>query len=199
MAVIKYRICGDDEIVHYTLQKFEITKDEYEKNKEKPQYFEKDGLYYTTLEKRKGVYIPVASFITSYAREKTIRTSQAITDYSIEKYGTNKYVYSDTDSIYSLLDKEELKQFVEIDKYKLGAWSIDGEYKRGRFIRQKTYVLDKNGKLKITCAGMPSQCYDHVTWENFYNGFTCGGKLTYKHVKGGVILTETEFTIKGAV
>ena len=39
-------------------------------------------------------------FITAYAREKTIRTSQAIKDYSIEKYGKDLSCYSDTDSIH---------------------------------------------------------------------------------------------------
>lgn len=67
----------------------------------------------------KGLYLPVASFITSYARKKTIETSQAISDYSIKKYGVSKYVYSDTDSIHCLLDIEELKQFCEIDDVKL--------------------------------------------------------------------------------
>lgn len=43
---------------------------------------------------------------------------------------------------------------------------------------------------------MPKSCYDYVTWENFKTGFSCGGKLTYSHVKGGVKLIETEFTIK---
>lgn len=43
---------------------------------------------------------------------------------------------------------------------------------------------------------MPKQCYEFVTWENFKTGFTCGGKLTFSHVKGGVILKETEYTIK---
>lgn len=44
----------------------------------------------------KGLYIPVGAFITAYAREKTIRTSQAIRDYSIGKYGVDYYIYSDT-------------------------------------------------------------------------------------------------------
>ena len=43
---------------------------------------------------------------------------------------------------------------------------------------------------------MPKSCYDKVEWENFKTGFTCGGKLTFKHVKGGVILVDTDFTIK---
>ena len=43
---------------------------------------------------------------------------------------------------------------------------------------------------------MPSSCYQFVTWDNFQEGFTCGGKLTFKHVKGGVKLVETDYTIK---
>lgn len=70
-------------------------------------------------EDKKGIYLPIGSFITAYARNKTIRTSQAIKDYSIQKYGKNKYVYSDTDSIHCLLDIEEVKQFCEIDDVKL--------------------------------------------------------------------------------
>lgn len=43
---------------------------------------------------------------------------------------------------------------------------------------------------------MPKSCYDYVNFENFKTGFSCGGKLTFKHVKGGVKLIETDFTIK---
>lgn len=32
--------------------------------------------------------------------------------------------------------------------------------------------------------------------KNFEVGFKCNGKLAYKHVKGGVILVPTEFTLK---
>lgn len=59
------------------------------------------------------------SFITAYAREKTIRTSQAITDYSIKEYGKDLYIYSDTDSIHTMLPIEDLKKFCEIDDVKL--------------------------------------------------------------------------------
>ena len=73
----------------------------------------------TDKEEKDGIYIPMGAFITSYAREKTIRTSQAIKDYSIKKYGKDLYIYSDTDSIHCLLPIEELKQFCEIDPVKL--------------------------------------------------------------------------------
>lgn len=73
---------------------------------------------------------------------------------------------------------------------------MNGTFEKAKFIRQKCYLEKIDGKMKITCAGMPKTCYDFVTWENFKTGFTCGGKLTFKHVKGGVKLVETEFTIK---
>lgn len=147
-------------------------------------------------EKKIGIYIPAGSFITAYAREKTIRTSQKIKDYSIQKYGVDLYYYSDTDSIHTGLPIEELKQFCDIDDVRLGAWKHEGDFERAKFIRQKCYLEDIDGEIKITCSGMPKQCYKYVKWENFKTGFTCGGKLTFKHVKGGVILVETEFTIK---
>lgn len=90
---------GEDKIIHY-------------------KFSEKD--------KKDGIYLPIGSFITAYAREKTIRTSQAIKDYSIEKYGQDMYIYSDTDSIKTLLPIEELEQFCEIDDIKLGAWKNEG-------------------------------------------------------------------------
>ena len=100
----------------------------------------------------KGLYLPVASFITSYARRKTIETSQAISDYSIKKYGVSKYVYSDTDSIHCLLDIEELKQFCEIDDVKLGAWKHESTFTKAKFIRQKCYIEIIDDEMKITCA-----------------------------------------------
>ena len=66
----------------------------------------------------------------------------------------------------------------------------------GKFIRQKCYLEEIDEKMNITCAGLPKTCYDFVEWEKFKTGFTCGGKLTFKHVKGGVKLIETEFTLK---
>lgn len=148
---------GEDEIIHYTLSE---------------------------KEQKDGIYLPAGSFITAYAREKTIRTSQAIKDYSIKKYGKDMYIYSDTDSIHTTLPIEELKLFCEIDDVKLGAWKHEGSFTRAKFIRQKCYIEEMEGNINITCAGMPKQCYDFVTWDNFKTGFSCGGKLTFKHVKG---------------
>ena len=161
-------------------------------------YLENDVVKYKLGEKKTkdGVYLPMGAFITAYARDKTIRTSQAIKDYSIKKYGIDMYCYSDTDSIHTLLPIEELVQFCEIDDVELGKWAHESHFTRAKFIRQKTYLEEINGEIEITCAGLPQRCYDQVTWDNFKEGLKVDGKLTFTHVKGGVILKETEFTIK---
>lgn len=147
-------------------------------------------------EKKKGIYLPLAVFVTSYGREKTIRTSQAIKEYSIKKYGKDLYCYSDTDSIHCLLPIEELKQFCDIDAVRLGAWKHEGTFTRAKFVRQKCYLEEIDNKIKITCSGMPESCYKNVTWDNFKEGFTCAGRLIFKSVIGGTKLIETDFTIK---
>ena len=175
-------------------------------------------------EEREPVYIPVACFITSYGRVDTIRTSQQIRDYSLKKYGYDAYLYSDTDSIHCMLndeDLEELKDIIFLDDYALGAWAKESEFDRAIFIRQKCYVEEEKGKLNVTVAGLPKYLTPLITFENFKRGFTTEGltlkqmvdlaskngaseeqikklhpKLTYKYVKGGVILADTDFTIK---
>lgn len=156
------------------------------------------------METREPIYIPVASFITSYARYKTITTSQTIKDYSINKYGKDLYVYSDTDSIHCLFpDDNELKDIIEIDDYKLGAWKLESTFVKGKYIRQKCYIeLGGDDKLNVTVAGLPKKLGNLINFDNFNKGFTTENiittekKLTYKHVKGGVMLVETDFTIK---
>lgn len=175
-------------------------------------------------DERETLYVPVASFITAYGRNKTIRTSQAIRDFTLKKYGEDRYFYSDTDSIHANLseeDLEELKDIIQIDDYKLGYWAKEAEFDRAIYIRQKCYVEEINGKLEVTVAGLPKYLAPLITFENFKRGFTTEGltlkqmldlaskngateeelkklhpKLTYKYVKGGVILEDTDFTIK---
>lgn len=104
-------------------------------------------------------------------------------------------LFPDTDSIHTLLPIEELTKFCEIDDVELGKWKHESTFTRAKFIRQKCYLEEIDGEIKITCAGLPPRCYKYVEWDKFKTGFTCGGKLMYTHVKGGVILKETTFTI----
>ena len=154
--------------------------------------------------RRDSIYIPVASFITSYARRKTILTSQAIRDYTISKYNEDYYIYSDTDSIHLLsLDYDELIQFVDIDDYRLGAWKLESTFDRGRYLRQKCYIEENDNNLNVTIAGLPKDLGKYINFDNFKPGLTITKedeekehKLTFKHVKGGVLLVDTDFTIK---
>lgn len=133
---------------------------------------------------REPIYIPVATFITAHARYYTISSAQKVYD---------RFCYADTDSLHLIgTDLPNL----DIDDDKLGAWKLEKTFTRAKFVRQKTYIEEVNGKLEITCAGMPSTCYDQVTWGNFEKGSVYGGKLMPKHVPGGIVLVEKEFTIR---
>lgn len=136
------------------------------------------------------------TFITSYARNKTIRTSQKIKDFSLKHYNKDMYIYSDTDSIHTLLPIEDCKKFCEIDDFILGYWKHESSFSKAKFIRQKCYIEEIEDTLKITCAGLPKDCYENVNFENFKTGFSCTCKKTFKHVPNGVVLIPTDFTIK---
>ena len=157
-------------------------------------------------EKRDSIFVPIASFITSYARADIIRSSEAISEYSKKKYGKDLYVYSDTDSIHCLLsvdDLEDLSKILDIDDYKLGYWKLESMFTKGKYIRQKCYIEEFEGDINVTIAGLPKKLGKYINFENFKEGFSILAddsekehKLTYKHVKGGVILEDTDFTIK---
>lgn len=201
-------------------------------------------------EYRKPLYIPVGTFITAWARYKTITSAQKV---------KHMFAYADTDSLHLEIDlpesilkmsNDELEELTtkdlkahgipipddfEVDPVKLGAWKIESKFNRARFIRQKSYIEDWNlpetwgaekfssAKLKeqcekdgenfdeikkhfegwydtdllnITCAGMPKECYDYVSWENFHEGQMYPGKLRPVHVNGGIVLEKSPFSIR---
>lgn len=156
-------------------------------------------------ETKDPVYTAMGVFITSWSRYEIISEAQKLYP---------RFMYADTDSLH--LEGTELPETLEIHSSKLGAWDNEGTFTRARFIRQKTYVedicykYDENGKKKnarleehtftelhVTCAGMPDAVKEKVTWENFKEGFSSSGKLIPQHVKGGLILKDTNFTLKG--
>lgn len=150
-------------------------------------YLTDDGVrFYRGEEKAKPpVYLPMASFVTAYARRKTITTAQKLYD---------RFIYSDTDSIH--ITGTEIPEGIEIDDYKLGAWALESKFTRARFLRQKCYIEEIDGELSVTVAGMPVQCHSAVTFDNFKIGSRYQGKLVPQRVDGGIVLKDTEFTIK---
>lgn len=170
----------------------------------------KTAYEFLPTEERKPLYIPAATFITSYARKYIIETSQMIRDWSKKFKGKDCYVYSDTDSIHCLLDDEDLldiAKYIKIDPYELGAWDCESHFTRGKYLRQKCYIEEIDGEIHSTIAGLPKKLAPLITFDNFRIGFTTeeldpkeiakyGSKLRYKHVEGGVVLIPTDFTIK---
>lgn len=147
---------------------------------------------YSDPKETKTMYIPVAVFVTAWARHNIITNAQKL---------YNRFVYADTDSLHLL--GWDVPDGLDIDPNRLGAWSLDGKFRRARFLRAKTYIEEvwddkkQTWELTVKCAGMPENVKNQVTWDNFQKGATFDGKLVPKRVRGGVVLTPTTFQIKG--
>ena len=118
------------------------------KVKSKIPYLGDDGIihFYDSKETRKdGIYVAMASFITSYARLKTITAAQMITDRFLNKESKAEFVYADTDSLHINLNGEDANEFLvhsglDIDSTKLGAWDWEMTFSKGKYLRQKCYI-----------------------------------------------------------
>lgn len=188
-----------------------------------------DGLVHFDTYKsadRKSAYTAVASFVTAYGRAYLIRSAQKIRDWGFKKYGEDLWLYGDTDSIKVLLknrdeDLEDIKKIIEVDDYKLGAFKVESEFTKAKYLRAKAYIEQElDGKLNVVIAGFPKGLTPLLNFDNFDHGFTTKGmsleelvkmakdngatdeqiskisnNLKYKYVKGGVILEESGFTI----
>lgn len=169
------------------------------------------------------VYMPIAVFITSYARNKIIRAGQDIYD---------RFCYCDTDSVHITGIDVPPSLEKHIHPTKLGYLKLENQFVRAKFLRPKTYieedcvvfVRDDNGvKLldddgnpifkeveygehetthnNVKCAGLDDHSKPYVTFENFYIGSKIAVpehamKLRPKHVKGGIVLTKQEINIR---
>ena len=158
------------------------------KTRQKVAYLDEDEVVryeYGEVEYRDPVYTAMGAFITAYAREKTIRSGQAVYD---------RFIYADTDSLH--LVGHDIPEGLDVHPSRLGAWKNEGLFHDSVFIRAKTYMETTDEGTKVTCAGMPDNVKALVTYDNFKSGATFEGKLLPRRFKGGVVLVETTFTIK---
>lgn len=187
------------------------------KARKKIPYLDESGVVRYKLDEpelRDPVYTAMGAYITAYAREKTIRSAQAVYD---------RFIYADTDSLH--LIGQEPPADLEIHPTKLGAWKNEGIFTDSKYLRAKTYmetmheskpdtlknyckflnvaewVYRENdevhaGITKVTCAGMPDNVKECVNYENFAPGSIFDGKLVPRHYPGGIVLENSTFTIR---
>jgi hypothetical protein len=161
----------------------------------------------TPPDERDPLYIPIASFITAYARQTTIQAVQA---------NYERFVYCDTDSIHLIGDEDPVG--VPVHQSDLGAWKHEFIIKQGKFLRAKCYMeighevkADGSvGKLvkKVTVSGMGDKLHKYVTLDNFKLGtrFSVDGdgvqiapedaNLRPVRVKNGIVLIQKDFTLQ---
>lgn len=139
-------------------------------------------------ETRDGVYIPVGTFCTAWARHTLIT--------AIRQQG-ERFIYCDTDSMH--LAGTEDPVGIPLHDTDLCAWKVEGTFTRARHLRAKCYIWDLGGKLGVTCAGMPDNVKALCNFDNFHWGLSNldpvtgkviegAGKLTPVAVPGGVVL-----------
>lgn len=166
-------------------------------------------------ETRNPVYTPAGVFITSYARDLTIREAQAHYDV---------FAYADTDSLHLLTD--EIPDTLEVDAKRLGAWKHELDFESAWYIRAKAYLEygrdpSKDGdplRFHNAIAGVPTYMSAALTFDDLVPGTTIRvdrhgrhlepttaeqhravimhGKLTPRAYPGGIVLTDTPFELK---
>lgn len=109
----------------------------------------------------------------------------------------DNFLYCDTDSIFI---KGEAKG-IDIDENRLGAWKEEMSFDAIELGGAKLYNLYlKNVKVKSAHAGINKKWAEQNLKPNdiitINKKLDKGSKIIHKKVKGGVILEETEFTIK---
>ena len=160
---------------------------------------------------RNPVYTAMGVFITSYAREITVRAAQA--NYDV-------FAYADTDSLHLLTTTQP--DNLDVHPHRLGAWKHEYDFQSAFFARSKAYaerhypdqchkkeheecweddhsechVHRPGGCYEVHISGMPLHVSDKLTFDDFTNGRYFTGNLKQKRVPGGVVLVDSGFTLK---
>lgn len=172
-------------------------------------------------EPRDPVYTAMGCFITAYAREKTIRSAQSVYDRFIyadtdslhlvgteipegievhpTKLGAWKHEGTFNDSLY-IRAKTYMESMEEEKEDSLKNYCLLLNQNQKNQNKIHDIKREKNGihytNTIVTCAGMPDNVKEQVTYDNFHSGSTFDGKLMPRRFKGGIVLMDSTFTIK---
>ncbi|URG18048.1 DNA polymerase type B [Curtobacterium phage Ayka] len=159
-------------------------------------------------ETRAPVYTAMACFITAYARKLTITAAQ-------QNYDT--FAYADTDSLHLL--RRDTPRTINVHPTELGAWKFEYAFKEALYVRSKFYLEKRaDGTYHNAAAGIPTSVSGLLTFEDVWDGNVIDrawvqartlaltgdedkaskakGKLSPSNVPGGVVLSDTPWTIK---
>ncbi|MGM9834352.1 MAG: DNA polymerase [Bacilli bacterium] len=103
----------------------------------------------------KGVFIAMASFITSYAREVLLTSIEKVYD---------RFLYCDTDSIH--ITGYDIPNITIHDK-NLGAWKCEGKFTKSKYIGAKRYAEFIDNKWDIKCCGLSRDIMEKLDMEVF--------------------------------
>lgn len=149
-----------------------------------------DIIYYSD----KRYYPAFASCVTAWARVNLRE--------SLYKIGYNNVLYFDTDSLYTLLPKNEVEKIMgnTLDPYILGKWDIEKTYKEFKTIGSKKYMLKYfNDDILCKCAGLPQDVREKIDFDQFKLGNPFEGKKMKTKVKGGYALIEGTYELQDIV
>ena len=167
----------------------------------------------------KGVFIAMASFITSYAREVLLTSIEKVYD---------RFLYCDTDSIH--ITGYDIPNIVIHDK-NLGAWKLEGKFTKAKYIGAKRYAEYIDNKWDIKCCGLSRDIMEKITMDIFecceftpkeikknidklytkddifyYKDKECTKKVKglvrskkKKYVKGGIVIKEQPYMINDKI
>lgn len=158
-----------------------------------------DGIVHWELaepETREPIYIPVGTFCTAWARMTLIHAIHA---------NRERFIYCDTDSMH--LKGTEDPEGIRLHDTDFCAWKVEGTFSHARHLRAKCYIWDLNGKLGVTCAGMPDNVKRICNFDNFHIGLNNldpvtgqlipgTGKLSPVAVPGGVVLEPRVYELR---
>lgn len=139
----------------------------------------------------KKYYKAFASAVTAWGRVN-LRTT-------LYKIGYNNILYFDTDSLYTTITLDEVKDRCGeiIHKTDLGKWDHEKTYNKFKCIGAKKYMVETvEGETICKCAGLPADVKENITFEEFEMGATFEGKKNMKTIKGGYKMTTGTYKIR---
>lgn len=163
---------------------------------------------------RAPVYTAAGVFITSWARDLTVRAAQA--NYDV-------FAYADTDSLHLLGDHWEVGKDargkdvllnppdgIDVHPTRMGAWKFEYAFDGAFYVRPKLYLEHLPDK-ESSCgdpeceirhdyvarvAGLPERVSTKLTFDDLYDGNVFVGKMVPKAVPGGIVLTDIDYRLK---